>query len=350
MNKITDGAKKVSLSTKEIVTSISGVVTSSVAMVYSFKDIQDMQLQVDRANTQVKASIEGVERAQDALTSAIAKYGPESAEAKNAQDELTIANERLANSQERATQAQDNMGERMTMFALSIVPSAITMASSLSKVLGGTTIATHAQAAAQTILNLVMNANPILLVVTALAALAGGLWYLYNTCEPVKNAIDWLWGSIQGGIKWLSEIEIFGISIGDVFTALGNIIGNLGGWFNWLWGILSPIIDGVKWFIDNIWNAISGLGAWLSSAGAGAESAGAIVNEGAGGAGAITPGASAGTTVIVEGNIVNVEGSADQATAEAAAGLVMNKLGSVTVEETSSGAETSKIRGNSTFF
>jgi hypothetical protein len=145
MNKITDGAKKVSLSTKEIVTSISGVVTSAVAMVYSFKDIQDMQLQVDRANTQVKVSTESVERAQNALTAAVAKYGAGSAEAINAQDALTIANEQLANAQERVKQAQENMSERMVMFALSVVPSAITMASSLSKVLGGTSIATHAQ-------------------------------------------------------------------------------------------------------------------------------------------------------------------------------------------------------------
>ena len=77
-----------------------------------------------------------------------------------------------------------------------------------------------AAAAAQAFLNLVMSMNPIALVVIAIVALIAILWYLYNTCEPVRNAIDAIWAGVSGAIQ--------------------------------------PIIDSVQWLIDKLTQLANG--------------------------------------------------------------------------------------------
>ncbi len=59
-------------------------------------------------------------------------------------------------------------------------------------------IATGVVTGAQTLLNAVMAANPIVLVVAAIAALAAGAIYLYNNVKPVHDAFDAIWTVIKG--------------------------------------------------------------------------------------------------------------------------------------------------------
>ncbi|MDD7511057.1 MAG: hypothetical protein PUK21_01545 [Peptostreptococcaceae bacterium] len=59
-------------------------------------------------------------------------------------------------------------------------------------------IATKAVVAVQTILNAVMMANPIMLIVMAIAALVGGFIYLWNTSESFRNFWIGLWEAIKG--------------------------------------------------------------------------------------------------------------------------------------------------------
>ena len=77
-----------------------------------------------------------------------------------------------------------------------------------------------AAAAAQAFLNLIMSMNPVMLVVIAVVALIAILWYLYNTCEPVRNAIDAIWAGVSGAIQ--------------------------------------PIIDSVQWLIDKLTQLANG--------------------------------------------------------------------------------------------
>lgn len=119
-----------------------------------------------------------------------------------------------------------------------------------------TTVATKAMAAAQWLLNVAMRANPIGLVITAVAALAAGIVYLWNKSETfrriaravfgaVRDAVGWvirqvkkLIGWIQDAISWVSElfdgvnkvqgkaVQGFGFGIGaDAGTALGRRAG-----------------------------------------------------------------------------------------------------------------------------
>lgn len=104
--------------------------------------------------------------------------------------------------------------------------------------LGPLTAGLAGVAGAMLLVNLALNANPISLVVIAIAALVAGLVVAYNTSEDFRNAVDgafravaeagrWLWNNalapvirfIVGGFASVVD------GIGDFLLALGNIPG-----------------------------------------------------------------------------------------------------------------------------
>jgi len=96
-----------------------------------------------------------------------------------------------------------------------------------------------------TIWNAVMAMNPITIIVIAIIALIAILWYLYNTNEEVRAAID---GFIQ---------FIWG-SVGPAWDYLCGCVGNAWGWLMGLGEWLSTT------FTD-AWNGIVGFFEWLGS-------------------------------------------------------------------------------------
>lgn len=75
---------------------------------------------------------------------------------------------------------------------------------------GALTVATQAQAAAQWALNVAMNANPIGLIITAIAALIGAFVLLWNKSEGFRNFWIGLWGGIKSvannAVNWITGI------------------------------------------------------------------------------------------------------------------------------------------------
>ena len=94
------------------------------------------------------------------------------------------------------------------------------------------TIATKASAAAQWLLNIAMDANPIMLVVLAIIALVAILGYLYFNNEQVRAAIDGLGQTFM----WVGQI---------MYTSIINAV-------NWIIGAL-----------QNLWNYVITLGGLL---------------------------------------------------------------------------------------
>lgn len=154
---------------------------------------------------------------------------------------------------------------------------------------------------AQALLNAVMNANPIMLVVTLLAGLIATIITLWNTNKGFRNAVISVWNS-------------FKYTVGNVITSVGGFIDNLISWFQALpWRIsafLGEVIGTVQiWasemvsraseagsnFVGRVVSFISGLPSavwnWLSStltkawdfagqlAQAGANAASGLVNN-----------------------------------------------------------------------
>ena len=113
----------------------------------------------------------------------------------------------------------------------------------------------------QIALNMAMNANPIGLVITAVAALVGIGWMLYKNWDLVKTKTLQLWEMLDNNpigcvIKW--------------FIKFGNPIGQAINLFLWLkeniydnWDVIKnkfiPILEMIKNPVDTAKNAIGGL-------------------------------------------------------------------------------------------
>jgi len=99
-------------------------------------------------------------------------------------------------------------------------------------------ISTKIFAAAQWLLNAAMSANPIAMLIVAIAGLTAGLVLLYKKSETVRSAMNSLWSIMTSGAS-------------AVFQAVTNAL-------NW-------VIDKVNWFIDKL-NKIK-LPSWLPMVG-----------------------------------------------------------------------------------
>lgn len=82
-------------------------------------------------------------------------------------------------------------------------------------------VATKLQTSAQTALNIVMNMNPIGLVVIAVAALVAGLVVLYKHCKPFQQFIDGIGKSITNFVKSIpAKLHLLKVKLIRDVTAL----------------------------------------------------------------------------------------------------------------------------------
>lgn len=103
---------------------------------------------------------------------------------------------------------------------------------------------------AQIALNLAMDANPITLIVLAIAGLVAGVIYCYNKFTWFKKAVDFVWRAISDVIGW-----VWRTLLKPVFDAFSWALGKVGDFISWLWKyVVSPVFgwigDRIKW----VWN------------------------------------------------------------------------------------------------
>ena len=114
------------------------------------------------------------------------------------------------------------------------------------------TTITNLAKAAQIAFNVVMNANPIGLIVTAIAAVVGALVWFFTQTEVGKKAwgeftsfLSDAWQAIADGAKWLWENVLQ-----PVFQAIGDIV-------SWVWNvIIKPVVDLVVNYF-RFWGAVA---------------------------------------------------------------------------------------------
>lgn len=102
--------------------------------------------------------------------------------------------------------------------------------------LKGLTVAEAAAAVKAKLLNVVMAANPIGLVVAAIAALVAGFVVLWNKSEKFRNFWKGLWENIKGVVK--------------------PVIDFIKGYFETVWETIQSIFNGVLTFVTNTWNSV----------------------------------------------------------------------------------------------
>jgi hypothetical protein len=263
--RVAETQKQTNASAKNLVMGFSGLATSAFSLYNAYDRVADMQVSVDRANLQVKTSAEGVENAQNKLNTAIEKYGSDSAEAKAASNDLSLAQDRYQVAVERAEMVQGNMNEAMVSSALTVIPTVITAIGSLSTIKASWTVITGGVTAAQTALGSALDflaANPIVLVVTAIGLIVAALIAAYNACPPFRDAVNAIGkalgdffgpilDAVTKALTWLWE---------NVLVPLGNFIVNtfIGVWngLTAAWNVLSSAVDavynGLKWLWDNV--------------------------------------------------------------------------------------------------
>lgn len=118
---------------------------------------------------------------------------------------------------------------------------------------------------AQGILNAVMNANPIFLIITLIAALVAAFIYLWNNCEEFRE----FWINLWNGIKdfFVSVWE----GIKTFFTeTIPNMFNNLVTWFSelpgriWEW-LVNVVTSIAQWVLDMRQQAIDGVSNLISN-------------------------------------------------------------------------------------
>lgn len=103
-------------------------------------------------------------------------------------------------------------------------------------------------------LNAVMAANPIMLIIMAIAALVAAFIYLWNNCEGFRQFWIDLWENIKeiAVVVW-NAIKDFCIAAWEAISSAATTLWNgLKDFFTGLW-------DGIKSVFTSAWNAISGV-------------------------------------------------------------------------------------------
>ena len=110
-------------------------------------------------------------------------------------------------------------------------------------------VATEGLTLAQKLLNLVMNANPIGIVIGLVSALVAGFIYLWNNCEGFREFWIGLWDSIKAAAGAVVDtlVNFFTVTIPDAWNTFVPYVTEL--WNN-IWSTITE-------FATNIWNSVT---------------------------------------------------------------------------------------------
>jgi len=207
---------KTSVSLKQVGTSIAGLATSAMSLIFMFNNLERATYAANKAQNAYEDRIRGVSKAQNDLNEAIEKYGAESPEAaaaaemlKARQDDLTLATERLSLAQQNLTQAQ-------MQTALMAIPAVITAITSLQGAIG--------------VFSAFLATNPLGWLIIVLAAVAALIVALATNFMGFRDLV----------------IDVFT----KIYTAIKPIIDGIIGFINNLIGVIMAVINAIKSFLD----------------------------------------------------------------------------------------------------
>lgn len=118
---------------------------------------------------------------------------------------------------------------------------------------------TKVAAAVQWAWNAALTANPIGLIIVAIAALVAGIVYFFTQTETGKKAWDVVWSGIQAAVQWAVD------HIGPILAGLWDYLQTMWRWSplgmivnNWsaITSAFSTGVDRVKAFLNGAWDVI----------------------------------------------------------------------------------------------
>lgn len=158
---------------------------------------------------------------------------------------LAASQDRLAVATGRQTTATtvNTAAERTGMLTRARSAAGMVALAAKSAILRG---ATMAHTAAQWLMNAALNANPIGLVVLAIAGLVGAVVLAYNKSETFRNVIDALWQGLKTAGEWVLDLgKKIGLwivtkfvqgkqKVDDIAAAIGRFVDKLRGAVDWV--------------------------------------------------------------------------------------------------------------------
>jgi phage-related protein len=225
--------------------------------------IQDTQRGFAALTTSTGEATAKVAAAQAKYNEAVKTYGVNSAQAAEAQSELSLAQQALAQQQapmiDKLFLLGTGVGDLASGFANFIVPMAavVTTMNGLSLASARATVAmagqkvamvagavaTGAMTAAQWLLNIALTANPIGIVIVLIVALVAAIVVAYKRSETFRKIVDaslravgagfqWVWDKGRQFLSWLTQMP-------------GHVRGAFSGAGGWLLDAGGNIIDGL---------------------------------------------------------------------------------------------------------
>ena len=104
----------------------------------------------------------------------------------------------------------------------------------------------------------ILMANPIILVVAAIAALVAAFIYFWNTSEAFRNFWIGLWQGIKDAVQGFADgvASIWNSIVSAVQTALSAIQSVITTVWNAIVSFLTPILNTIQTVVTTVWNAI----------------------------------------------------------------------------------------------
>ncbi len=226
--------------------------TATIGLSDAFLQNQDAQLKLQNSQ-------DNLTKAQNAYNLAVAEYGPNSLQAQNAALSLTNAQDNLQAAQNRAQMSSESLDESILQYATMTIPMLLSKGPELLAFLTGygaeedaLTVSQLAQSAASGIasgamalFDAVMDANPIVLVVIAIAGLVASLAYLtdgFKNFGPLEQDFNDAWQDLQTIFN-----DVVSFIKSDVYPVLDDLYKTY----------IQPIITAI--------NTIEGIGSSVSS-------------------------------------------------------------------------------------
>ena len=99
----------------------------------------------------------------------------------------------------------------------------------VASLIQGVTTALQGMTIAQAALNVVMNANPIGIIITLVAGLVAAFVALWNNCEGFREFFQNLWEGIKNVVG--TVVEAIGGFFSGLWDGIKNVFGGIGNWF-----------------------------------------------------------------------------------------------------------------------
>ncbi|AMP21455.1 hypothetical protein AZF37_09740 (plasmid) [endosymbiont 'TC1' of Trimyema compressum] len=131
-----------------------------------------------------------------------------------------------------------------------IIGNICTMLSALINFIKGLHAVTTIMTAVQWALNVAMSANPIGIIIVAIAALVASIIWAYNNLDWFRNGVNNICMAIGGFFNWLGS---------TISNAIKGAVNGAVDRFNWLCSFVSSVVGKITGFFQGVGNAAAGI-------------------------------------------------------------------------------------------